>query len=110
MPSARRQQRLEALYEEQVSAWLQKEFFQKDVFVIVSRCILSESFGHLKVHISVWPDENGKNVLESLKKIKKDLRRYLGENVKTKFVPEIDFILDEGEKKRSEIENILKEI
>lgn len=74
----------------------------------VTNVAISDDLKHIKACVSVWPDEKEKDVLEFLKKSSRELRADLAQSVKAKFAPDIEFVLDESEKKRLRIEKLLK--
>ncbi|MBI2610200.1 30S ribosome-binding factor RbfA [Candidatus Giovannonibacteria bacterium] len=103
-----RQEKLASLYNETVSVFLQKNLFIKDGTFSVTKVEISDDLNHLKIFFSVWPDSREKDVLNSLEDLKKEMRFHLASQIKTKFVPTLEFILDESEKKRLQIESLLK--
>ena len=106
--SFHRQEKLASIYQEVVSVFLERELKVQDGIFSVTGVEVGEKLDRVKIYFSVWPDREEKNVLKSLEDLKKELRAHLAEKVKTKFVPEIEFRLDESEKRRLEIEKLLK--
>jgi len=104
----RRQERLASLYQEIISLFLEKEVKVEGGMFAVTKVEVGDDLKNLKICFSVWPDEKEKDVLESLGDLKKELRRHLADNVEVKFVPEIEFVLDDSEKKRLKIDELLK--
>ncbi len=108
--STRRQEKLASIYQEVISLFLEREIKIEGGLFSVTTVNISDDLKALKIHFSVWPDTKEKDVIESLEKIKRELRGHLAEKVKTKFVPTLEFVLDESTKMQVEIENLLKKI
>lgn len=104
---SRRQEKLASLYQRLVSEYLERELSLEKIIVSITGVRLSEKLSEMKIYFSVWPDEGAADVLKSLGRLKRGLRRHLAGKVKTKFAPEISFHLDESEKKRLAIEELL---
>ncbi|OGF51715.1 hypothetical protein A3I27_04815 [Candidatus Giovannonibacteria bacterium RIFCSPLOWO2_02_FULL_43_11b] len=103
-----RKEKLAELYKRATTEFLQKNIFASDFVLSITNIDFSDKISRLRIYFSVWPDQKEKDVIKSLKSLKRELRVEIGERVKTKFVPEIEFILDESEKKRIHIEELLK--
>ena len=106
--SSRRRERLEEIYRRTVSAFLQRRLNSEGAVFSVTRAELSEKLDYLRIYFSLWPDQKEKDMLESLESLKRELRKELAREIKTKFVPEIEFFLDDSEKRRLKIEELLK--
>lgn len=105
--NTRRFDKLTELYKRASTEFIQ-EHSGPDFIVSVTNVELSSKQNHLIIFFSVWPDQKERDVLKSLESLKKELRKELGSRVKTKFVPDLEFKLDESEKKRLHIEELLK--
>ncbi len=103
-----RQEKLASFYREIISLFLEREINLEGGIFAITGVEVADDTKYLKIYFSVWPDIKEKDVLKSLKDLKKELRLHLADKVKTKFVPELKFVLDESEKKRLKIESILK--
>ena len=106
--NSRRQERLAALYQKTIASYLQRELRLEKGIAVVTKAELSKKLDHLRIYYSVWPDQEEKNVLKSLENLKPELKLHLADKVKTKFLPEMEFRLDESEKKWLKIEDLLK--
>lgn len=102
-----RKEKLAELYKRVATEFLQKNISAPDSVLSITNVDLSEKISRLKIYFSVWPDQKERDVIKSLKDLKKALRAELGEKISTKFVPEIEFVLDESEKKRIRVEKLL---
>ncbi len=102
-----RKEKLAELYRRVATEFLQKNIPATDFILGITNIDIFDKLSRLKIYFSVWPDQKEKDVIKSLEGLKKELRAEVGEKVKTKFVPEVEFILDESEKKRLKIEKLL---
>ena len=110
MSSPRRNERLTSVYRREVSLFIEREFKLQNTLIAVTGVTLSDNLNELRIMVSVWPDEKENAVLKTLNDAKKEFRGYIGQKVRIKHVPEVSFELDETEKKRIQIESILKKI
>ena len=110
METTRRQERLSELYRKVISSFARDRLKLEGGILSITKVEVASGLEHLKVYFSVWPDEKAKDMLQSLKNLKGELRLLLGQKVKTKTVPTVEFILDEAEKKQHGIEALLKKI
>ena len=106
--STRRSEKLSELYKRATTSFLKENIKLEDAIFSVTGVELSDKLNRLKIYFSVWPDQKERDVIKSLESLKGLLRKDLGDNIKTKFVPEISFVLDDSEKKRLRIEELLK--
>ncbi len=105
---SRRQERLGELYRKIASEFFHENFSAADSVISVTNVEVKDGLKEIVINFSVWPDEKEKEVKKMLEVKKGMLRDRIGREVQTKFVPEIKFLLDEGEKKRAGIEELLK--
>lgn len=94
----KRSQRVQELLLEEISKLIQHGLKDPRIgFVTVTRIELSENLKHAKVHFSILGSEQEKeDSLEGLNSAKGYIRSCLGKNLYLKFVPELDFRLDEN--------------
>lgn len=76
--------------------------------ITVTRVETTPDFKNAKVYLSIF-DKNKQEVFEVLKKSVGKLRRAISENVKIRFVPELDLKLDDSIEYSFYIDEILKE-
>jgi ribosome-binding factor A len=60
-----------------------------------------------KIFISIFPETKEKEVLDLMNGKKSDLRKYIGSQIRMKFLPALEFEIDKGEKSRKRIEELL---
>lgn len=80
----------------------------KDIFVTITRLELSGDLKNCKIFISVYPEEGEAQVFSKLRSEMKNLIAHVKEKTELKFLPRFEFKVDEGEKNRQKIEEILK--
>ena len=103
-----RQERLSSLYRETISSFFEKNFKPEGALLSVTKVEIAAGLRHLKIYLSIWPDEKSGAILKYLRNLKKELRTHLGKVVKTKFTPTLELVLDESLKNQSKIEELLK--
>lgn len=59
--------------------------------------------------ISVFPPEGEESALNFAKRHRPDMRDFLKKNMKTKTIPFLDIKIDQGEKNRQKIDDLLRE-
>lgn len=104
---SRRQERLGELYRKIASEFFHEHVGGKGTIANVTNVEVKNGLREIVVYYSVWPDEKEEEVKKALTYRKRAFRDRIGKEVQTKFVPEIRFLLDEGEKKRATIEKLL---
>jgi ribosome-binding factor A len=105
-----RQERLSSLYQETISLFFEKNFRPKGAIFSITKVEVGEGLKRLKIYFSIWPDEKVGDTMKFLVSLKRELRAYLADRVKTKFAPTLEFVLDESLKNQSKIEGLLKKL
>lgn len=82
----------------------------KTSLITVINCTVSKDLKRATIFITVLPEEKEQPALQFARRRRKDLREYLAKNMKTKFIPAIDVIIDAGEKSRQRIDQLSQEI
>ncbi len=77
--------------------------------ITVTSCNVSPDLKQGKIFITVLPDKKEHDALDFAKRKRGDLREYIKKNMKTKVVPFIDIEIDQGEKNRQRIDELLRE-
>lgn len=75
--------------------------------ITVTRVETTQDFKNSKVYVSIY-DKNKQSVFEFLKKSVGKMKRAVSQNVKIRFVPEIDLKLDDSIEYSFHIDEILK--
>ena len=103
--------KLNSLIKQQLSQIIAREIeFPTDSLVTITRVSTTPDIKIAKVYISVIPDKFRGSVLEILRKNQKQLHSLLKKQIKTKFTPNLKFLIDEQEIYASEIDKLLDEI
>lgn len=74
-------------------------------FVTIPEVKVSKDFSHAKVYVSFIKEEEIKEGMDVLEKSKGFIRSALAKRLDTRRVPEINFVLDEGFKKKQKLPN-----
>lgn len=103
--------RLNELFKREVSAILLKEEgFDRGVLVTVTRVDISPDLSGAKVFISVMPDEQRKEVLESLRKNIYHIQQELNKKLFLKKIPRIVFCEERAVEEAARIEELISGI
>jgi len=108
--STRRQERVNSLLQHLLGEFLKREADFKGVVVAITHIDISQDLKFAKVFVSVFPESEEEGVLRKLAELRKEFMQYVGKHSKFKFLPSFEFIIDESEKKRAGVENLLKNI
>lgn len=101
-----KQDKLKKEYQKIFAAFIERES-NKTSLITVTRCELSNDYKNLTVYFSVFPENQEDKVLAFLSRNKKEARDYLKKNISTRILPFVNFAIDEGEKNRQQIDQIL---
>ncbi len=82
----------------------------KESLITVTRCEISSDRKNIDVFISVLPNDKESNVISFLNRRKWDARDYMKKRIKIRLIPYVHFKIDEGEKNRQKIDQLLKEV
>ncbi|MCK5027631.1 MAG: ribosome-binding factor A [Candidatus Pacebacteria bacterium] len=105
MPSPRKEKIAEQL-RQYVAKFLEKES-NRTSLVTVTRCTVSSDLKQATVYITVLPQDKEKNALAFAKRKRTDLRTYIKKNLPLKHIPFFEIEIDEGEKNRQRIDELL---
>lgn len=75
--------------------------------ITVTRVLLSEDSKRATIMISVLPAEKEKAAYGFIKRNLGELRKYISKNLKINPIPFLDVMIDEGEKNRQKIDDLL---
>lgn len=76
--------------------------------ITVTRVTIAPDFKRATIGVSVLPEDKETQAIEFLKRRTRDLRGYIMSHLHTRIVPQIEIVLDEGEKNRQRIEKLLR--
>ena len=93
---------------------LAAQFFKREIesgaLVTVTHADASPDLKNASIYITVLPEDKEEETLNQIERSTSELKRYLGEHMKTKFIPAIHVKIDKGEKARQRIEELSREI
>ena len=79
-----------------------------DSLITVTSASVSHDLKNATIFISVLPEAGEKEALQFAKRKRTELREYLKKNMQVKNVPFVDIKIDEGEKRRQKIDELLR--
>lgn len=77
--------------------------------ITVTNVDLARDMSKAIILISVFPEDKAKGALDFVKRQRDDLRDYVKANSRLKRIPRFDFEIDYGEKKRQQLDEIIRE-
>jgi ribosome-binding factor A len=77
--------------------------------VTVTDATISPDRKRATIYLSVLPESEEKRVFESVKRKLSDIREYVGKHARMRVLPFIEVEIDEGEKNRQKIDELLKQ-
>lgn len=81
----------------------------KDALITIIKTEMENRGKIAKVFFTVLPEDKEEIVLEFMNRKSRDFRRYLTETKAFGFAPNIKFLLDQGERNRQRIDELLSE-
>ena len=100
-----RQEKVNSLLKNLAASFLSRETIGAIISII--RIETSKDLKSAKLFISIFPETKEKEVLDLMNEKKNDLRKYIGSQIRMKFLPTLEFEIDKGEKSRKRIEELL---
>lgn len=104
---SQRVEKVANLIKELGAVFLERESNLTSLLTVTSASV-SPDLKNATLFITVLPEEKENKALEFAKRKRKDFRAYLRENLKTKNIPFIDIAIDQGEKNRQKIDELLR--
>lgn len=101
--------KLNELLKEELSALILKEVeFHCQAFVTILGVNTSKDLHYAKVYVSIFPLENSQKVLNVMRRI--NIQKFLYKRLSIKTIPQFQFIIDDTDRRASEIEQLLDRI
>jgi len=108
---SKRTEQINELIRQELSLIIAREIeFPENIFVTITRVKTAGDLKHARILITVLPENKTGTALEILKKNYPVIQQELNDKLVMKFVPKIEFLIDETEKQAQEIEKILDEL
>ncbi len=110
--SSFRPQRVASLIKEEVSDIISKVLEHESVgFWTVTDVRVSPDLRYAKIYISIYGDKvTQQNTIRKIESLKKTIRSRLGSRLRLRFIPEIEFYLDDTLEQVDRINALLKQI
>ncbi len=99
-------EKVNSLLMQLASAFLQKE--ASGALVTITRIETSKDLKLSKIFISIFPESKEKEIFGKIKAKAGEFRDYSSSKIKMKFLPYFEFEIDQGEKARAKIDELLK--
>ena len=98
------------LIKEEVSLLMERDYRTSAMgFITITKVSMSPDLRLAKIYVSVFGDAKAKErTLFLLNQAKKDIRQFIGHNVRLRFTPEIAFFIDDTMDYVASIEQLLK--
>lgn len=77
--------------------------------ITITGCSVSPDMKKATLFMTVFPENKEHDALEFVKRKRAELREFLKKNMRVKTIPFIDIIIDNGEKNRQKIDELLLE-
>ncbi|HEY4510555.1 MAG TPA: ribosome-binding factor A [Candidatus Paceibacterota bacterium] len=103
----KKEQRLASTLKDLVSSYLEKEVAGSGI-ITVTRVAVEGNLRAATIFVTMYPESEEAELLKTIKRRGGDLRAYVKDNVRTKFIPFFQFQIDKGEKLRQRIDELLK--
>lgn len=107
----RRQARVNDLLRRQISDILQKEYSDRiEAMVTITEVRTTGDLHHARIFAAILAAENQQNqVIKTLQNTRQELRQQLASRVVLKYIPTLEFILDDSAERAQHIEELLQQ-
>ena len=105
--TSRRREKFNSLLRNLIASFAIKEI--SGVIATISRVENSDDLKTAKIFISIFPESKEAEALKCLKGKVGELRQFIGSQIKTKFLPHLEFVIDAKPKAERRIEKILND-
>lgn len=102
-----RKEKVANILKELSAKFLEKESNNTSLITVTS-CSVSPDLKKATVFITVLPDNKEHDALDFVKRKRSELREYFKKNINIKVIPFVDIKIDEGEKNRQRIDELLR--
>jgi len=111
MPTKYRNEKVSALVRDEIGAILLHELdLTVDALVTVTRAVLSEDGAHVRVFVSVLPENLAEIVLKEITKNIYNYQQLLNKQLRIRPVPKMYFVVDDTEAEASKIEKLIDSV
>ncbi|MCF7833812.1 MAG: ribosome-binding factor A [Candidatus Pacebacteria bacterium] len=102
-----RNQKMANMIKEWSAQFLEQESNRTSLITVTNISLTSDS-KKATIYISVLPTEKEHAALDFVKRKRKELREFIKNKIRTKIIPFIDIEIDQGEKNRQRIDELLR--
>ena len=102
-----RKEKVASLIKELSAQFLERENNRTSLITVTS-CDTSPDLKKATIFITVLPDEKEHDALDFAKRKRGELRNFLKGKMRTKNIPFLDIRIDQGEKNRQKIDELLR--
>jgi len=106
--ASERQEKMAELIRKYAATFIEQESTPQSL-ITVTRVSLSPDFKNGTIFFTTLPEKEQATALLFLQRKKSDLRSYLKKYLKTRIIPFVDIVIDEGERNRQKIDQLLFE-
>ncbi len=103
-----RAERINQLLKQKIAEILARDFFVEKTMVTVQGVNIGKDLRRVKVRVSVMPFSDSEKVLKKLTQQLPRIQEKLGDGLRMKFTPRIQFLIDSSEENADRVEKILK--
>lgn len=107
MPSER-QEKMSEMIRKHSANFIEQESTPQSL-ITVTRVSLSPDFKNATIYFTTLPENQQNTAQLFLQRKRSDLRDYLKKQLKTRIIPFVDIVIDEGERNRQKIDALLFE-
>jgi len=76
--------------------------------ITITACTVSPDLKRATIFITVFPETKEKDALDFIKRKLKELREFLKKSLQIKIIPFLEVAIDQGEKNRQKIDELLR--
>lgn len=102
--------KINELLKQQISWKLHKELGQEIGISIINAVYTSKDLQHADIYVSILTQDNCQKSLKLIQNKAYQWQKELKKNLSTKFIPNLNFILDESQNKIDKIDELLNQI
>lgn len=108
---AHQQERFESFLKREISEFLQQNAPRKEsAFISVARVASEERSDKAEVFVSVFPENQTKEVFRQIKRMEKATRKYVSSKSRRQFIPEIIFKEASNQNSAARLEKLLEKV
>jgi len=104
----RRNEKVANQIKELAAQFLERENNRTSLLTVTS-CAVSPDLKRATIFVTIFPTFKEKSALGFVKRKRGELREFLKKNLPIKIIPFLDIVLDQGEKNRQKIDELLRE-